>query len=251
MIRVLSVSLTIGLAVVSCDCFGGERTLEHMFDRDDPEAVAPVDFPLSELSLRLDASGHRHGAPLFGPQDVHVVMMDNACQEAWFQTSADATPALRIVGLEATDDCDESGTREELTRVFKEEFVLRLEGALPPLPYAGDPEGELYEYPDGSEPTLVLRKSLREARERFDASPFFMHEYHDGVYYLSPSACAGRFRVVEEPLGDSVSVHGVGYVKPCTWGDDQACLARLFSIALGVPEQASPAPTRCRSPGDD
>jgi hypothetical protein len=247
-------AFAIALAAASCDCFGGERRLEYMFADDDPEAVVPVNFPLSEMPLRLDESGHRHGRDFVVDvpgREVHVAMLDNACKEAWFRQEAGATPALRIVGLEATDACDAAGTLDELTRSFREEFVRRLEGAIPPLPYTRDFEGELYEYPAGSAPTLVLAESLEGARALLDAAVAFEHEYHDGVFYLSPIACSGRFRVVDDQSASVVRIEGIGYVKPCTWGDDRACLKHLFALALGELDQVSPMPTQCRLTTND
>jgi hypothetical protein len=243
---ILLLALVVGLGATSCYCSKGERTLEYMFDEDDPQAVVSVSFPLAEIYQRLDESGHQHGREVFdGPpsREVHVAMLDNSCQEAWFQQEIGQTRAIRIVGLEAADACDDGGTREELRRVFEDEFVQRLEGALPPLPYTG--EGELYEYPAGSRPSLTLAGPVQEVRRRFDDAVGFAHEYHDGVFYLSPVACSGRFLVLDGGSGNSVRVEGIGYVKPCAWGEEQTCLNYWFAVVLGERDQVSPVPTQC------
>jgi hypothetical protein len=235
----------VALFIGACNCVFSENELEYMFEADDPDALVPVSFPAAELPPRLDASGHRHGGSGFGtPPDVQVVSLDNGCMEAWFRTEPGTTPMLRIIGLESTGRCAES--REELVRVFKEGFVPRLEGLQPPMPYADDIEGEFFQYPAGAAPVLTLSGSLDEARQRFDDAVLFQHEFHDGVYYLG--VCSGQFRVSEDPTANSVRIEGVGYAKPCDFGDDQACLTRAFTFALQPSSMPTPLPTGTHCP---
>jgi hypothetical protein len=242
-IPILSFALFVGLVVfVSVyDLFEDEPRLEYMFDDDDPTAIVPVSFPLSEIAARLDASGHRHGGVAGTlPRDVYDVMLDNDCKRAWFRASA--PDPLRIVGLEATGACNDTGSREELMSLFRDDFVPRLEGRLPPLAYQTSIGGEFYTYPRGSEPTLLLTGSLVSAQERFDDTWYFEHEVHDGVYYLSELACFGRFRLEEDRASNEVRVIGVGYARPCRWGND-ACLERTFSWLIRQAGDPTPGST--------
>ena len=126
--------------------------------------------------------------------------------------------------------------------LFKEDFVPRLEGRLPPLAYQTTIEGDFYTYPQGSEPSLLLAGSLASGAERFDGTWYFEHEVHDGIYYLSELACFGRFRLEEDRASNEVRVVGVGYARPCRWGDD-ACLERTFAWPLRHAGDPTPSPT--------
>jgi hypothetical protein len=161
--------------------------------------------------------------------------MDNDCRRAWFAVHDES--ALRIVGLESSGKC--SDDREELVQLFKSEFVPRLAGELPPLPYVPPNEGEFFSFPPGEAPSMLLAGTLLEAQERIDASPFFDHEVHDDMYYMT--TCGGRFKLIERTEERAVEVVGIGYIKPCEIAKDE-CLEPWFSTLLGQPGDPTPTP---------
>jgi hypothetical protein len=217
-----------------------------MFEDDDPTSNVAVAFPLEELASRLDASGHRHGSIWLSSayRDALDVSVDNQCIRAWFRpVDGNPQPLLHLIGIEAGRECKPGSTRESLLVLFKQSFVPRLEGTLPPLS-APPASANFYDYPTGSEPSLLIAGSIEDARHRLDGNQFFDHAVHEGVFYLHEGACFGRFRLVDEPQLNAVRVVGVGYEKPCIWGSSDACLARVFGLFL----QRSGDPTSTPTP---
>lgn len=234
---------TFALAASTSISLFGEDRLEYMFEEDDPAAVVAVPFSTSELTRRLDASGVQHGESsvgLGGPRLGEDVMMDNDCNRAWFRGESES--ALRILGLESSGHCKQN--RDQLVELFRSDFVPRLAGSLPPLAYRPPDEGDFYAYPADAGPTVVLTGTMLDAQERLDTKPFFAHEVHDGVYYMD--VCGGRFRLIERAEVNEIVVVGIGYVKPCTLGDDDGCLESWFRFWLTVgdptPERSEPTP---------
>jgi hypothetical protein len=251
LVSALSLLVFLASMCVVLFAFDREPRLEYMFEDDDPVANVAVSFPLEELALRLDASGHRHGSAWLRRPDgvAFEASLDNRCTRAWFRPHyIDAMPALHVVGLEANRECKPGSSRESLLQVFKESFVPRLEGTLSPLD-APPASASFYDYPIGSEPSLLIAGSIEDARHRLDGNQFFDHAVHDGVFYLHEGACSGRFRLVDEPQLDAVRVVGVGYEKPCSWGSSDACLERVFRIFLMRSGDPTTTPTPTLAPG--
>jgi len=223
----------------------GQSHLKYEFATDDPAAVIPVEFDTSELHTRLDATGHAHGVmtTLRVPAGSVDVKLDDDCRLARITIEdSEETHALRVLGLDASGECEDTSSRESLLAMVNEELVARLEGRLPPLAFEDRSGKEFFAYPDAEVPSLVLAGTLRDFEERVDGSAFFDHEFHDGVYYLGEGACYGRFRVAEGPDRLHVRVIGIGYGRPCWAGEDQACLARMFALFISRPGDPTQAP---------
>lgn len=233
------------ILLLAFDPLGGDDHLRYEFAADDPAAVIPVGFDTGELHARLDASGHAHGVmtTLRVPADSIDVELDNDCRLARIKIEdSGGTHAIRVLGLDASGDCEDSSTRESLFAMVRDELAPRLEGRLPPLPFEDRSEKEFFAYPDAEAPSVVLSGTLRDFEERVDGSAFFDHEFHDGVYFLGEGACYGRFRVAEEPDAQGVRVMGIGYGRPCWAGEDQACLARWFEAFITRPGDPTQVP---------
>jgi hypothetical protein len=220
--------------------------LDYMFEDDDATANFAVTFPLEELTLRLDSSGHQHGSPWYGSEsDLETIeaSLDNQCTRAWFRPHyVNAKPVLHVVGIEANDECKPGSSRESLLTLFQQTFVPRLEGTLSPLsaPAAGP---GFYEYPVGASPSFLITGSIEDARVRLDGDPSLYHAAHDGVFYLDEVACSWRFRLADETQSNAVLIVGLGYVKPCRWGSSDVCVARVFTDLLQYAGDPTSTPT--------
>jgi hypothetical protein len=229
-----------------------EPRLDYMFEDDDPTANISVAFPLEELALRLDSSGHQHGSPWYGSRpdfETLEASLDNGCIRAWFRPQhVNAMPALHVVGIEANDECEPGSSRESLLTLFDQSFVARLEGALPPLD-PPPPAPTFIEFSVASAPSFLISGSMDDARRRLDGDPLFYHAVHGGVFYLHESACSGRFRLAEEPESNAVRVVALGYARPCAWGTSDVCFDRRFENFLQHAGDSTSTPSPTLAPG--
>jgi hypothetical protein len=206
----------------------GITSLEGEFftvDSPRPPYVYVLDFPSTEWSQRLDASGHLHstyqepgGA---SSSTFYEISLDNDCRKANVEVlpTFDGT-AVHVTAMLATKSCIPN---QNAATVLREEFetglIARLRGATAPLEMVSETNGEQFLYAVDERPMFEVSLTLDEFAASLDKA-LCPHEVHGNSYYIGGFLLIRALVEVDATDRENITVRVHGYWFPDEEADD-------------------------------